>query len=98
MSNHKYSPEFKDKAVRQMIEAGHSVSDVTARCRWEYALAWKTRLVTLFRGHTRGLIFRSQRQRYTTLKMSTFLQNRTFEKPRLVYFQCLFSATSGRPR
>jgi len=25
MSNHRYSPEFKDEAVRQIIEAGHSV-------------------------------------------------------------------------
>jgi len=31
MSNHRYSPEFKDEAVRQIIEAGHSVSDVAAR-------------------------------------------------------------------
>jgi transposase len=31
MSNHKYSPEFKDEAVRQIIEAGHSVSSVAAR-------------------------------------------------------------------
>jgi hypothetical protein len=25
MNNHRYSPEFKDEAVRQIIEAGHSV-------------------------------------------------------------------------
>ena len=31
MSNHRYSPEFKDEAVRQIIEVGHSVSDVAAR-------------------------------------------------------------------
>ena len=31
MSNHRYSPEFKDEAVRQIIEAGHSVTDVSAR-------------------------------------------------------------------
>jgi transposase len=31
MSNHKYSPEFTDEAVRQIIEAGHSVSSVAAR-------------------------------------------------------------------
>ncbi|MEM8682935.1 MAG: transposase [Pseudomonadota bacterium] len=31
MSNHRYSPEFKDEAVRQIIEAGHSISDVAAR-------------------------------------------------------------------
>jgi transposase len=31
MSNRRYSPEFKDEAVRQIIEAGHTVSDVAAR-------------------------------------------------------------------
>ena len=31
MSNHRYSPELKDEAVRQIIEAGRSVSDVAAR-------------------------------------------------------------------
>jgi len=31
MSNQRYSPEFKDEAVRQIIEAGHSVSEVAAR-------------------------------------------------------------------
>jgi len=27
MSNQRYSPEFKDESVRQIIERGHSVSD-----------------------------------------------------------------------
>jgi transposase len=31
MSNHRYSPEFRDEAVRQIIEGGHSVSEVAAR-------------------------------------------------------------------
>ena len=31
MSNHRYSPEFKDEAVRQILEADHSVTDVSAR-------------------------------------------------------------------
>ncbi len=31
MGNHRYSPEFKDEADRQIIEAGHSISDVAAR-------------------------------------------------------------------
>ena len=31
MSNHRYSPEFRDEAVRQIIEAGHSVPEVSAR-------------------------------------------------------------------
>jgi len=31
MSNQRYSPEFRDEAVRQIIEAGHSVTDVSAR-------------------------------------------------------------------
>ncbi len=30
MSNHRYSPALKDEAVRQIIEVGHSVSDVAA--------------------------------------------------------------------
>ena len=30
MSNRRYSPEFKDEAVRQIIKAEHSVSDVAA--------------------------------------------------------------------
>ena len=28
MSNQRYSPEFKDEAVRQVIERGHHVADV----------------------------------------------------------------------
>ncbi len=31
MSNQRYSPEFRDEAVRQIIERGHSVSEVSAR-------------------------------------------------------------------
>ena len=31
MSNHRYSPEFRDEAVRQIIEAGHSVTEGAAR-------------------------------------------------------------------
>ena len=31
MSNQRYSPEFRDEAVRQIIEAGHSVTEVSAR-------------------------------------------------------------------
>ena len=31
MSNQRYSPEFRDEAVRQIIEAGHSVPEVAAR-------------------------------------------------------------------
>jgi len=31
MSNQRYSPEFRDEAVRQIIEVGHSVTDVSAR-------------------------------------------------------------------
>ena len=31
MSNQRYSPEFKDKAVRQVLERGHSVSQVSER-------------------------------------------------------------------
>jgi len=30
MGNHRYSPEFKDEAVRQIIEASHSVTEVSA--------------------------------------------------------------------
>ena len=30
MGNHRYSPEFEDEAVRQIIKAQHSVSDVAA--------------------------------------------------------------------
>jgi len=31
MSNQRYSPEFRDEAVRQIIEGGHSVTDLAAR-------------------------------------------------------------------
>ena len=31
MSNQRYSPEFKDEAVRQIIDRGHSVSEVSQR-------------------------------------------------------------------
>jgi len=31
MSNQRYSPEFRDEAVRQIIEGGHSTSEVAAR-------------------------------------------------------------------
>ena len=31
MSNQRYSPEFEDEAVRQIIEGGHSTTEVTAR-------------------------------------------------------------------
>ena len=31
MSNQRYSPEFRDEAVRQIIEAGHSVPEVATR-------------------------------------------------------------------
>ena len=31
MSNHRYPPDVKDETVRQIIEAGHSVTDVSAR-------------------------------------------------------------------
>jgi transposase len=31
MSNQRYSPEVRDEAVRQILEAGHSTSDVAAR-------------------------------------------------------------------
>lgn len=31
MSGHRYSPEFKDEAVRQVIERGHSVAEVADR-------------------------------------------------------------------
>ncbi len=34
MSNQRYTPEFKDEAVRQIIERGYSVSEVSERhCR-----------------------------------------------------------------
>jgi len=28
MSNQRYSPEFRDEAVRQILDGGHSTSDV----------------------------------------------------------------------
>ena len=31
MSNQRYSPEFRDEAVRQILEGGHSTSDFAAR-------------------------------------------------------------------
>jgi len=31
MSSQRYSPEFKDEAVRQVIDRGYSVSEVSAR-------------------------------------------------------------------
>jgi transposase len=31
MSNHRYSPEFKDEAVRQVVVRGHSVAEVSER-------------------------------------------------------------------
>ncbi|UCF29070.1 MAG: transposase, partial [Chloroflexota bacterium] len=31
MSSQRYSPEFKDEAVRQIIERGYSVSEVSER-------------------------------------------------------------------
>ncbi len=31
MSNQRYTPEFKDEAVRQVLERGHSVPDVSER-------------------------------------------------------------------
>ena len=31
MSNQRYSPEFKDEAVRQVVERGYSVSEVAER-------------------------------------------------------------------
>ena len=31
MSNQRYSPEFKDEAVRQVLERGYSVSEVSQR-------------------------------------------------------------------
>ena len=31
MSNQRYTPEFKDEAVRQVIERGHSVAEVSER-------------------------------------------------------------------
>ena len=31
MSNQRYTPEFKDEAVRQILEKGHSVPEVSER-------------------------------------------------------------------
>ena len=31
MSKQRYTPEFKDEAVRQIIDRGHSVADVSER-------------------------------------------------------------------
>jgi transposase len=31
MSNQRYTPEFKDEAVRQVLEKGHSVPEVAER-------------------------------------------------------------------
>jgi transposase len=31
MSNQRYSPEFKDEAVRQIVDRGYSVTDVSER-------------------------------------------------------------------
>ena len=31
MSSHRYSPEFKDEAVRQVLERGYSVAEVATR-------------------------------------------------------------------
>ena len=31
MSSQRYSPEFKDEAVRQVVDRGHSVSEVSER-------------------------------------------------------------------
>ena len=31
MSNHRYSPEFKDEAVRQIVDRGYSVAEVSER-------------------------------------------------------------------
>lgn len=33
MSNQRYSPEFRDEAVRQILEGGHSTSEVATRNR-----------------------------------------------------------------
>ena len=46
MSQQRYSPEFKDEAVRQVTEKGHSVQEVAARlgvsshslCKWVKAV------------------------------------------------------------
>lgn len=31
MSNERFSPEFKDEAVRQIVDCGHSVAEVSER-------------------------------------------------------------------
>ena len=31
MSNQRYSPEFKDEAVRQVVDRGHSVTEISER-------------------------------------------------------------------
>ncbi len=31
MSSHRYTPEFKDEAVRQVVDRGHSVAEVAER-------------------------------------------------------------------
>ncbi|MDP6190284.1 MAG: transposase, partial [Gammaproteobacteria bacterium] len=31
MSNQRYTPEFKDEAIRQVIDRGHSVAEVSER-------------------------------------------------------------------
>jgi len=31
MSGHRYTPEFKDEAVRQVVERGYSVADISQR-------------------------------------------------------------------
>jgi len=31
MSNQRHSPEFKDEAVRQILQGGHSTTEVAAR-------------------------------------------------------------------
>ncbi len=31
MSNQRYTPEFKDEAVRQVLEGGHAIADISNR-------------------------------------------------------------------
>jgi transposase len=31
MSSHRYTPEFKDEAVRQIVDRGYSVTEVSQR-------------------------------------------------------------------
>jgi transposase len=33
MANQRYSPEFKDEALRQMVDHGYSIAEVTERLR-----------------------------------------------------------------